>query len=203
MRCFIAILLPEHIKDLIDKIVNLNSPWEGINLVKKDNLHITLKFLGDVENVSIPLLIDSLKNLKKNFSPFVLKISHPGVFPNASKIRVLWIGLAFSATLKELATKISEEMEKFNIKREDRQFNAHITVGRVKNLNNGKFLFEKIWKNFRIIKQEIHENNLSFKVEEFVLMKSTLTPDGSIYEVIERFPFSKNINGIIKKTLNN
>lgn len=203
MRCFLAILLPEHIKNLIDSLANLNYPLEGVNLVKKDNLHITLKFLGEVEINLIPSIVDSLKILTKNFSPFSLKISHPGVFPTVSKMRVIWIGLEHSNRLEELANKISEEMNKFNFKRQYREFNAHITIGRVKNLQNGRYLFEKVWKNFKSIIQKIDVHQLSFEVEEFVLMKSTLTPTGSIYEVIERFPFSKSINGIIKKSLNN
>lgn len=200
MRCFIAIELPEDIKIFIDKLFNLKSSVDGVNLVKKENLHLTLKFLGEIEIDLIPSIVKSLKDLAKGFYPFILKISHPGVFPDKVKPRVIWIGLESSEVLKELAFRVDEEMYKFGIEKEKREFRSHITLARVKNFQNGKYIYEKIWKTFR-------ENKLTdnpdqkpyFYVKEFVLMKSTLTPKGSIYEVLERFPYSDNINGIIKQ----
>ncbi len=200
MRCFIAIELPEDIKNFIDQLVNLKSSVEGVNLVKKENLHLTLKFLGEIEIDLIPSIVNSLRDLAKEFSPFTLKISHPGVFPDKVKPRVIWIGLEYSEILKDLAVKVDEEIYKFGIEKEQRRFKSHITIARVKNFQNGRYIFEKIWKTFK-------ENNLidnpaqkpHFHVTEFVLMKSTLTPKGSIYEVLERFPLSDNINGIIKQ----
>ncbi|MCX7987907.1 MAG: RNA 2',3'-cyclic phosphodiesterase [Thermodesulfovibrio sp.] len=200
MRCFIAIELPEDIKNFIDKLISLNSSVEGVNIVKKDNLHLTLKFLGEVKSELIPTLIKSLNNLANEFSPFNLKISHPGVFPDKIKPRVIWIGLESSKTIRELAAKIDEEMSKHGFEREQRVFKAHITVARVKNPQNGRYIFEKIFKSFR---EKMLNNSptkkLDFQVREFVLMKSTLTPKGSIYEVLERFPLPANINGIIKQ----
>lgn len=200
MRCFIAIELPEDIRNFIDKLISLNSSVEGVNIVKKDNLHLTLKFLGEVEAELIPILIKSLNNLANEFSPFNLKISHPGVFPDKIKPRVIWIGLESSKTIRELVAKVDEEMSKHGFEREQRVFKAHITVARVKNPQNGRYIFEKIFKSFREkMLNNSPTNKLDFQVREFVLMKSTLTPKGSIYEVLERFPLPANINGIIKQ----
>ncbi|MCX8033795.1 MAG: RNA 2',3'-cyclic phosphodiesterase [Thermodesulfovibrio sp.] len=217
MRCFIAIELSEDIKKFIDKLININFSIEGVSLVKKENLHLTLKFLGEVETELIPKLNKSLNNLANEFSPFILKISHPGVFPDKLKPRIIWIGLESSEVLKELAAKIDEEMSKYGFEREQREFKAHITLARVKNPRNGRYIFEKILKSFKekalinnsyqkdnkspYFSNRISEkaDNLQFQVREFVLMKSTLTPKGSIYEVLERFPLNTNINGIIKQ----
>lgn len=200
MRCFIAIELPEDIKNFIDKLINLKSSVEGVNFVKKENLHLTLKFIGEIEIDLIPSIVKSLKDLAKGFSPFILKISHPGVFPDKAKPRVIWIGLESSEVLKELAVKVDEEIYKFGIEKEHRGFKSHITLARVKNFQNGRYIYEKIWKTFR--ENKLIDNPAQkpyFYVTEFVLMKSTLTPKGSIYEVLERFPLSDNINGIIKQ----
>lgn len=217
MRCFIAIELAEYIKNFIDKLINVNFSIEGVNLVKKDNLHLTLKFLGEVETELIPPLTKSLNNLANEFSPFILKISRPGVFPDKLKPRVIWIGLESSEILKELAAKIDEEMFKYGFEKEKREFKAHITLARVKNPRNGRYIFEKILKSFNekvLINNSYQKDNrspyyssrisekainLQFQVKELVLMKSTLTPKGSIYEVLERFPLNTNIHGIIKQ----
>lgn len=195
MRCFIAIELPEDIKIFIDNLINLKSSVDGINFVKKENLHLTLKFLGEVGIDLIPLIVKSLKNLAKEFPPFTLKISHPGVFPDKVKPRVIWMGLEYSEILKDLAVRVDEETYKFCIEKEKREFKSHITIARVKNFQNGIRMFEKICKTFR--DNNFTDNDLKkphFTVKEFVLMKSTLTPGGSIYEVLERFP----LNDIIK-----
>ena len=216
MRCFIAIDLPEDIKNFIGHLIDLNYSIEGVNLVKKSNLHITLKFLGEVNSDILSSITESISNLANNFSPFILKISYPGVFPDKINPRVIWIGLEFSEELKELTLKIDEEMHKRGFEREQREFKAHITVARVKNPRNGRYVFEKILKSFKeknLSTNLLKNDTLSdfsnivfekafipqFKVKEFVLMKSILTPKGSIYEVLKKFPLCKNINSIIKQ----
>lgn len=217
MRCFLAIELPESIKNFIYELIDSNSSIEGVNLVKKDNLHITLKFLGEVKPDLISAITESLNNLVKEFSPFILKISHPGVFPDKSNPRVIWIGLEYSDVLKNLADKIEGEMHSYGFEKEQRGFKAHITLARVKNFRNGRYIFEKILKSFKEktlinnfckkdnqipnLSNRVSEKaiNLQFQVREFVLMKSILTPKGSIYEVLEKFSLINNINGIIKQ----
>lgn len=186
MRCFIAIELPENLKEFLAKIIFLQSPLQGVNIVQKENFHITLKFLGEVEERLIPEIIQTLENIATEFSPFTLKITHPGVFPDKYKPRVIWMGTENTELLKELAKKIDEGMEYLGFKREEREFKSHITLARVKNLKNGRYLFEKIVKQFGCQEQNFHL--LNFLIKEFVLMKSTLTSKGSIYSVLKRFP---------------
>lgn len=188
MRSFIAIELPDNIKEFLTKIVSLQLPLQDVNIVQKENLHITLKFLGEVEERLIPQVTQALENIATEFSPFTLKITHPGVFPDKYKPRVIWMGTENTETLKELAKKLDESMEALGFQREERDFKSHITLARVKNPENGKYLFGKIIKQFSFQKQNSHL--LSFSVKEFVLMKSTLTPKGSIYSVLKRFPLA-------------
>lgn len=185
MRSFIAIELPENLKEFLTKIVSLPLPLQGVNIVPKENFHITLKFLGEVEEKLIPQITQILENIATEFSPFTLKIAHPGVFPDEYKPRVIWMGTENTEVLKGLAKRIDEGMESLGFQREERDFKSHITLARVKNPKHGKYLFEKIIKQFSF--QEKDPHLLNFTVKEFVLMKSTLTSKGSIYSVLKRF----------------
>lgn len=188
MRCFIAIELPENIKEFFARIVSLQLPLQGVNIVQKENFHITLKFLGEIEEKLIPEITQTLKNIACEVFPFTLKITHPGVFPDKYKPRVIWIGTEDTEIIKELAKKIDESMASLGFQREERDFKSHITMARVKNPKNGKYLFERITKHFSSQKGLYP---LNFTVREFVLMKSTLTPKGSIYSILEKFPLVK------------
>ncbi len=185
MRSFVAIELPENIKEFLTGIVSPEFPLQGVNIVSKENFHITLKFLGDVGEKLIPEIIQILRNVATEFFPFILKITHPGIFPDKYKPRVIWMGTENTETLKKLARRIDEAMENLGFKREERDFKSHITLARIKNPKNGKYLFEKIRKQFSSL--DVNSHSLNFTVKEFVLMKSTLTSKGSIYSVLERF----------------
>jgi len=186
MRIFIAIELPEELKNFLGELTTFKSTIEGLNIVQKDNFHITLKFLGEVEEKLIPDITDTLKNIANEFSKFTLKITRPGAFPDRVKPRVIWIGTENTDTLKELAKRIDEELSRLGFQKEAREFKSHITLARVKNFKNGKYVFDKILKNF-----SEKSPQFQFQVRDFVLMKSTLTPKGSIYSVLERFHLLK------------
>ncbi|WP_353685871.1 RNA 2',3'-cyclic phosphodiesterase [Thermodesulfovibrio sp. 3462-1] len=186
MRLFIAIELPQQVREFLADLTNFKSSIDGVNIVPKENFHITLKFLGEVEEKIIPSLTYTLKSLSNEFSNFTLKITTPGVFPDKIKPRVIWIGTENTEILKRLTKRIDEETSSLGFQREERQFKSHITLARVKNYRNGKYFFEKILKKF-----SEKSFDFQFEVKEFVLMKSILTPKGSIYSVLERFPLLK------------
>lgn len=186
MRLFIAIEIPDGIKNFLYQLISLKTSLDGVSIVQKENFHITLKFLGEVNEGLIPDITNTLRKISSEFSSFTLKITYPGVFPDKFKPRVIWIGTEDTDILKEMAKRIDEGMEFYGFKREERGFKSHITLARVKNFHNGKYLFEKVSKRFWE-----ESPQLQFHVEGFVLMKSTLTPKGSIYEVLQRFPLVK------------
>ncbi|HHW20115.1 MAG TPA: RNA 2',3'-cyclic phosphodiesterase [Thermodesulfovibrio thiophilus] len=195
MRTFIAIEVPENIRSFFTELMPVKTLLEGVSIVHKDNFHITLKFLGEIEEMLISEIKQTLISIADETSSFTLKITNPGVFPDPLKPRVIWMGIENNSALIELVKKIEENLEKSGFQRETRKFKSHITLARVKNFRNGKYLFEKIEKNFKnkiqsvALKEGISE--YQFSVKEFVLMKSTLTPHGSIYSVLKRFPLSK------------
>jgi 2'-5' RNA ligase len=186
MRLFVAIELPEEIREFLSELTSFKSPVEGVNFVQKENFHITLKFLGEVKESLIPEITNKLNKIASEFSDFTLNITHPGVFPDKSKPRVIWIGTENTDIMKTMAKKIDEELSQFGFQREERDFKSHITLARVKNPKNGKYVFEKVLKKFSEKSLEF-----SFQIKEFVLMKSTLTPKGSVYDVLQRFSLVK------------
>ena len=162
MRCFVAIDVNSNIKKNIAKVQkHFNRP--EIKLVEKENLHITLKFLGDVNNVD--KIIKKLKDISWN--PFTTEFKGLGVFPNKNYIKVIWVG-ARSEALEDLAKKIQTKLG-----RDD--FVPHVTIARVKQ---------------RIDKLETISVPTTFGtqlVDCFCLKKSTLTKDGPIYTTLSVF----------------
>lgn len=173
MRLFIAIELPKELdlefSSLKDK---LDTGYAKINATE-DN-HLTLKFLGDLEENKL----DTLKNVLKkvDFASFKIKLSDVGVFPNQDYVRVVWVGIKPEEETKELKKKIDSVLVDFNFK-DDFDFNPHITLARV------KFVADK--EKFKELLSSLKFEEVEFEVKEFKLVKSELTPKGPVYEDLE------------------
>jgi len=175
MRTFIAIFLPKEILDYLYEIENkLKKELPGkINWVAKKNLHFTLKFLGNIDEKNINSIKERLKRIR--FSSFKINLDKIGVFPNEEFIRVIWIGLK-SKELLDLQKLIDYEL--LDLFSKDQNFVTHLTLGRVKNIQDK----DKFKKNLQI---EIEDKE--FEVNEFCLVKSELHKEGPSYEILERF----------------
>ncbi|MEN2986282.1 MAG: RNA 2',3'-cyclic phosphodiesterase, partial [Thermodesulfovibrionaceae bacterium] len=126
MRCFIAIDLPDRIKEFIGGLIKFSTSLEGINIVQPKNYHITIKFLGEIfENFLLELKV-LLRSIAKEFSPFELFITAPGVFPDQRNPRVVWIGTDNSSDLKRLVKRVDDELKKFGFDSQQRDFKSHI-----------------------------------------------------------------------------
>ncbi len=173
MRCFIAIPLSEEIKE---KVTSIQKHFKipGIKLVEKENLHITLKFLGEVEEVKIREVAKILKEIE--FKQFELNISGIGTFPSNNFVRVVWVGIK-SSEIYELKQLIDNLLEKTGFAK-DTSWDPHLTIARVKFLSDKSTLLKKIeeLKNIEIGKQ---------KVDKFTLFESVLKKEGPIYNKIE------------------
>ena len=175
-RGFIAIDInatPNILKFLKD-IINSNA---DVKLVEPQNIHITLKFLGDVQNDKINDIEQIMKDSVKEIEPFTLKLSGTGVFPNQNYIRVVWIGIKDAEIIETISRSIDEKLSKLGFKREKRGFSAHLTIGRVKTAKNKQLLLNAIerYKDFEFSTQEV--NSIKLK-------KSDLTPKGPIYTTL-------------------
>ena len=180
MRCFIAIEFPEHIKARIfHEFENLkNKNLFNGKFVEKANIHLTLKFFGEITNEKLEEIKNKLKEIK--FEKFECYIGKTGFFDNENHIRVIWVELV-SEKLQELQKIINKKFPEMSS--DYKKFNSHITTARVNSISRKGDLIKEV--------KRIHFKNLDFEVKEFVLIKSELFSDGPKYKVIEKFESEK------------
>jgi 2'-5' RNA ligase len=176
-RGFIAIDIntTPNILKLLNNITKSNA---DIKLVEPQNIHITLKFLGDVQENNIDKIEQIIRDSVKKIEPFKIKLKGTGVFPNKNYIRIVWIGIMDTEILSTIATNIDENLSQLGFKKEKRGFSAHLTIGRVKSAKNKTHLLKAIdnYSNFEFA---------SLEVSSIKLKKSDLTPKGPIYTTLK------------------
>lgn len=174
MRCFIAIGIPEHIKSQVGRIVaEMALTGAGCRWVKPENLHFTVKFLGEVEEAALDGIGHVLETCTRGKGPFPLDIAGIRAFPNPSKPRVIWCGLSRgSEPLRDLSEVVDSAMEYLGFARE-KCFSPHLTIGRLKT-PAGPDLKEAIRMREGLFLG-------SMEVMHVLLVKSLLTREGPIY----------------------
>lgn len=181
MRTFISIEIPEEIKNNVETTIGeLKLILPSVKWVDKKNLHITLKFLGWVEDDKLPTIENCLAECVKKFKPFTLSFTGMGAFPDLKRPRVIWVGTGEgSATAKEMADCIEKEAAEKGFREEEREFSPHLTIGRIKERIDAALLSKFVTE---------HEKTDfgSFTVDHASVMKSTLRRTGPIYEEIKR-----------------
>ena len=177
MRLFVAIDISEELRREFIPLLNLLSKYRGIKPVEPENLHITLKFLGEVNEARAELVRDRLRQIR--FEPFEIRFRGIGYFPGQNYMRVIWVGVEGDG-IYSLARDVEGKMKKLGFKK-DKDFKAHLTVGRVKRIDSQARL--RLADELREFDREFG----SMVVNEFRLKKSTLTPRGPIYEDVEVF----------------
>lgn len=180
IRSFLAIELDE---DLVPKILDVQNEFKktnaNIKYVPSQNMHFTLKFFGNIDLDIVDDISSAVEKVIKNYSSFDLNIKNCGCFPNKKVIKVLWLGLEEGSPIKDLQKDLDKEFRKLGFKKE-KNFISHLTIGRVKSPKNKKEIREAIEKFENI---EIGKMSVS----KICLKKSTLTPQGPIYEDIKVF----------------
>ncbi len=159
VRLFVSVELPELIKS---KLASLSDefPSDSITPVRPENMHLTLKFIGEVPLAAIANIEQKLQLIE--FDSFSLSLKSVGVFPNENYVRVVWVGCE-SEELVSLAKKINKALADIG-KKDDREFSAHLTIARVK---------QKIdVRDF--LNAHANEEFGSFEVRSFQLMRSEL-----------------------------
>lgn len=186
MRVFIAIEITKEIQETLSKLqAELKTAPAGVKWINPKNIHLTLKFLGEVEEHKIPKIMQSLKKVSSNFKPFAIELSAIGGFPTLQSPRIIWVGIEKGKEeLKVLAGAIEDALIRLEFPKEARSLSAHLTIGRVKYIKDKKAFSQKIClTRFSPLPQE---------VKSIILFKSTLTPKGPIYEKLSEESFQKN-----------
>src|SRR5574341_632187 len=175
MRTFIAIELPQEFTSQIDQLQSvLKKTKADVSWVKPENVHITLKFLGEVKEEKIDEVYQATEKSINGIKAFKVNLQGLGGFPNLRRPRVIWIGVEKGKeVLAEIYPKVEEEFFKIGFPKENRGFTPHLTIGRVKSPKNLDSLAGEI--NRTAFQTE------EFEIKEVVVMKSTLLPTGAVY----------------------
>lgn len=178
-RCFLAVNLPDDLKRTVGGFIDsLRAEVRGVRWVRGENLHLTLKFLGDVESGIIPDIGKALDGVASDVGPIPVTLCGAGVFPPRGRPRVVWLDLTRGGDeLAALQRRCEGVLAPLGFPPEERPFTPHLTIGRVKDLRSpiplGDALAEASSRNWG-----------DFVVERVHLMRSELFPTGPRYSIL-------------------
>lgn len=176
IRVFIAVELPEAARAALGGVAQrlaVHLPSTAVRWVKPERMHLTLRFLGNTAVSQLPALADGLDQMAQQFAPFALRLSHLGCFPNERRPRVVWVGLQGDTTaLAALKKGVDTVLAPLGWEMETRPFQAHLTLGRVKDVRR---LASVQWK--------MAVEEVAVPVTAVHLIESQLRPSGPIYSI--------------------
>jgi len=178
LRSFIAIDIDD--ETILNRIVEISREIKKtgaiVKTVEPQNIHITIRFLGEIDEGDLQVITSVLDNKLDNFRKFEIELKGVGAFPSIGSPRVIWVGVGEGATeLKSLANMIIRELRSVGTHRETRPFSPHVTIARVKRYNSSLK---------RLIEKYKDEYFGKIRVEEVRVKKSKLTPTGPIYTTL-------------------
>lgn len=183
IRSFIAVPVGEEVEKAVEKVQGaLRRSRADVKWVRPGNVHITLKFLGDVEAGRLDEVSAILKRALEGARAFDAAVSGVGTFPaNPLRARVVYMSLSEGAEyMKDLAARAEEAMASAGFEREKRPFKSHLTIGRVRRGARG---LDKLGKSLA----EVEYKPLKLCMDRVNLVKSELTPSGAIYTILKTF----------------
>ncbi len=190
IRAFVAIEMPEeartHLAGVVRRLSDAN--LNGVRISRPEGIHLTLKFLGEISGQQLGPIENALRAALEEHSPFRLTLGEPGVFPNASRPRVLWVGVNGDAgALEALAGAVEEVLEPLGFPSDKRGFNAHLTVARIR---DGTPVADR-QKAAEVLHATAEDSMIEIDVKAVSLMRSTLRPTGAIYECLVSLPLKE------------
>lgn len=186
IRTFIAIKI-EPGKDLIDlmNVCTKSLRNESIKWVEPENMHLTLKFLGDTSVEQVERVKEFLDKKISRFAVFNFIIHGLGYFKSNGQPRVIYSGIKDYQVLKDLNIEIGNEMLQLGFQKESREFNPHLTLGRIKSVKNKKSLFQ-------LMEKYGNQKIQVVKVTEVIFYQSILKPQGPIYQPLKKVVLKGN-----------
>jgi 2'-5' RNA ligase len=180
IRAFIAIELPEAVKTEITRIQDQIKVKSRITVrwVRPLNIHLTLKFLGDIDSDQVEDITKAIEGASSGFGPFHLGINGLGVFPNPNRVQVIWVGLSGNLDkLDRLQRNIDNALDRLGFPADRRPFSPHLTLARVPD----RATPVERQSAGRLIESMDFRSRLDFPVASVHLIKSQLTREGPIY----------------------
>ncbi len=179
IRAFIAVEIDDQTRQKISELIStLKKSNADIKWITDSQMHLTLKFLGNIDKDKVQGISDSISNISDNFNSFKIAFSKIGAFPSLNHPAVIWLGIDKGAeSLKTLNEKIETALEKLGFKRESREFKPHLTLGRVRSDKNMPGLTKLLKETAFYLGNDIQINKLTF-------FQSDLNPKGAVYSII-------------------
>ena len=187
VRCFIAVELSDEAQAEIQCLIEAVSEMEirGVRAVRPGGVHVTLRFLGDIEREAVSRAIAAIRAAAPQSQPFDLTLADVGAFPNTRSARVLWAGVAGDTrSLGKLHERVEDELSAAGFTRDRRRFSPHITLARLRERVSGS-------DRRRVIDAvaAVEYERVTFRVDAITLFQSTLHPEGSIHTPLCRVRF--------------
>jgi 2'-5' RNA ligase len=174
-RAFIAVNVEGRIMQPLAEA--LKGYHGNLKVVSLENLHLTLKFLGDTDEALVPDINAAIEDAVKDIHPFSIRIGGVGAFPNMNYIKVVWAGIGGGEPLVEMSRRLNESLKPMGFKKDKKGFSPHVTAARVKFLSDKKGFVDTL-ESFQ--DREFGEQ----MVDTIHLKKSVLTPSGPIYSIV-------------------
>jgi 2'-5' RNA ligase len=180
IRSFIAVELPDEVLSAVSRVQgHLKSYGFRTKWVRPANIHITLKFLGDIDAGIVDAIANAMVSAAEGCAPISLSAKGIGVFPNTKRPRVLWVGLTGEVNLLiDLQRKLDDWLSDIGFAKERRSFKGHLTLGRFKARVNSREIM-------RALREFEDFETPSFMARELTLFKSELRPSGAVYSKLE------------------
>jgi len=176
LRLFLAVDLPDDVRHVV---AGLRADIHGARWVKPHQLHITLRFMGDTPEETVPAIVERLAQVR--LAPFTLTLGHAGTFPSERKARVLWLRLDPALPLRELASNIDRALSPDG-SAALREFSPHLTLARLKERPDAGLR--------RFLVEHADDRGPSWKVDCFRLYRSMLHANGAVHDTIATYPLS-------------
>ena len=184
MRIFLAVFPPPEVQDTAFSVIeSLRTRGDGVSWVKRDNLHFTMRFLGEIGEDGAGRVTEAAREAAAATAAFGATLGEPGAFPTARRPRVLWLGLGRGAAeLVGLAKRLEAALARGGFEPEAREFSPHLTIGRVREPGPD-------WTAALRGAAPV-AGPREFRVQNLAVVQSQLNPRGSIYTVLENAPLA-------------
>ncbi|MCX5894629.1 MAG: RNA 2',3'-cyclic phosphodiesterase [Proteobacteria bacterium] len=180
IRTFIALELPEDLRNTLSLLQQrLRDQIDCVRWVKPEHIHLTLQFLGSIDEDQVGPISRILENVSHGIAPFTMHVAGIGAFPNTRNPKVIWAGMqTVEDDLNRFQMSIEDSLATIGFPGEKRPYAPHLTLGRVKESRGKKMLGE-------VIEQFKHEDGGSFTADTVVFFKSDLLPTGPVYSALK------------------
>ncbi|MFH1688232.1 MAG: RNA 2',3'-cyclic phosphodiesterase [bacterium] len=198
MRLFIATPLSSDVERYLGELIEQLRPHgAGVKWVKSKNIHLTLRFLGETDQAMVPKITKLIDLVASDFPVVTSKLGRVGGFPNLRRPRVIWVGLEGGVeTLSKMADQIELGLRELHFEPEKKGFKAHLTLGRVRDHRQLGDLAEKLQspepKKVPVAPAApVISAAPVVMLDKIVLFKSTLTPQGPVYDRLHESPLGQ------------